>query len=53
MSKLVPASLTQVLIQRQYLSKWDERLPLYTFGGGAVRFVQLPTSGGAGDGTRR
>jgi prohibitin 2 len=50
----VATSLTQVLIQQQYLSKWDGRLPQYTFGGGAVPFIQLPASGGgAGDGTRR
>jgi len=50
----VSASLTQVLIQQQYLSKWDGRLPQYTFGGNAVPFVQLPASaGGAGDATRR
>jgi hypothetical protein len=51
----VSSSLTQTLIQQQYLSKWDGRLPQYTFGGGnAVPFVQLPASGGgAGDGTRR
>ena len=50
----VSASLTQTLIQQQYLSKWDGRLPQYTFGGNAVPFVQLPASGGgAGDGTRR
>ena len=50
----VSASLTQPLIQQQYLSKWDGRLPQYTFGGNAVPFVQLPAAGGgAGDGTRR
>ena len=48
----VSASLTQPLIQQQYLSKWDGRLPQYTFGGNAVPFVQLPVAGGgAGDGT--
>jgi regulator of protease activity HflC (stomatin/prohibitin superfamily) len=50
----VAASLTQPLIQQQYLSKWDGRLPQYTFGGNAVPFVQLPAgAGGTGDGTRR
>lgn len=50
----VSSSLTQTLIQQQYLSKWDGRLLQYTFGGSSVPFVQLPTAGGgAGDGTRR
>ena len=38
----VSSSLTQTLIQQQYLSKWDGRLPQYTFGGNAVPLVQLP-----------
>src|SRR5262245_41219126 len=50
----VSASLTQPLIQQQYLSKWDGRLPQYTFGGNAMPFVQLPVgAGGTSDGTRR
>jgi hypothetical protein len=50
----VSASLTPPLIQQQYLSKWDGRLPQYTFGGNALPLVQLPGGGGgAGDGTRR
>jgi hypothetical protein len=50
----VSASLTQTLIQQQYLSKWDGRLPQYTFGGNAVPFVQLPASAsGTPDGPRR
>jgi prohibitin 2 len=50
----VAASLTQPLIQQQYLSKWDGRLPQFTFGGNAVPLVQLPVPGGAaGDGARR
>jgi prohibitin 2 len=50
----VASSLTQPLIQQQYLSKWDGRLPQFTFGGNAVPLVQLPVSaGGAGDGARR
>ena len=39
----VAASLTPVLIQQQYLARWDGRLPQYTLGGGAVPFVQIPT----------
>src|SRR5262244_3251306 len=46
----VAASLTQPLIQQQYLTKWDGRLPQFTFGGNAVPLVQLPTGG---DGARR
>ena len=45
----VAASLTQPLIQQQYLLKWDGRLPQFTFGGNAMPLVQLPV----GDGTRR
>ncbi len=40
------ASLTPVLIQQQYLARWDGRLPQYTLGGsGAVPFLQIPTPG--------
>jgi regulator of protease activity HflC (stomatin/prohibitin superfamily) len=42
----VAASLTPVLIQQQYLARWDGRLPQYSFGGNAVPFVQVP--GGSG-----
>jgi hypothetical protein len=50
----VSSSLTPVLIQQQYLSKWDGRLPQYTFGANAVPFVQLPASAsGTPDGPRR
>ena len=42
----VAASLTSVLIQQQYLARWDGRLPQYSFGSGAVPFVQIPGSGG-------
>ena len=38
----VAASLTPVLIQQQYLARWDGRLPQYSFGGNAVPFVQVP-----------
>jgi hypothetical protein len=41
----VAASLTPVLIQQQYLARWDGRLPQYTLGGGAVPFIQLPAPG--------
>jgi len=49
----VAASLTPALIQQQYLSRWDGRLPQYSFGGGSgpVPLLQLP--GAPGDGTRR
>src|SRR5262245_53038862 len=50
----VATSLTAPLIQQQYVSKWDGRLPRYTSGGNALPLVQLPGGGsGAGDGTRR
>jgi regulator of protease activity HflC (stomatin/prohibitin superfamily) len=40
----VAASLTPVLIQQEYLARWDGRLPQYTLGGaGAVPFLQIPT----------
>ena len=38
----VSASLSSVLIQQQYLARWDGRLPQYSFGGNAVPFVQVP-----------
>jgi regulator of protease activity HflC (stomatin/prohibitin superfamily) len=46
----VSASLTGILIQQQYLARWDGKLPQYSLGGNVVPFVQLP---GAGDGARR
>jgi regulator of protease activity HflC (stomatin/prohibitin superfamily) len=46
----VSSSLTATLIQQQYLSKWDGRLPQYSFGGNAVPLVQIP---GLPDGARR
>ena len=51
----VSSSLTSPLIQQQYLSKWDGRLPQYSFGGNAVPLVQIPglPGGGASDGSRR
>ena len=42
----VSASLTPVLIQQQYLGKWDGRLPQYSFGSGATPLVSLPVPGG-------
>ena len=47
----VAASLTPVLIQQQYLARWDGRLPQYSLGGGAVPFLQIP--GQPTDGGRR
>ena len=44
----VASSLTPTLIQQQYLSRWDGRLPQYVLGGGAVPFLQVPGSGDAG-----
>ena len=38
----VSSSLTPVLIQQQYLSRWDGRLPQYSLGGSAVPFIQIP-----------
>ncbi|MGH7265861.1 MAG: hypothetical protein ACREMB_13600 [Candidatus Rokuibacteriota bacterium] len=41
-----------VLIQQQYLARWDGRLPQYSLGGAnVVPLLQLP--GAAGDGGRR
>jgi regulator of protease activity HflC (stomatin/prohibitin superfamily) len=48
----VSASLTPVLIQQQYLARWDGRLPQYTLGGNVVPFIQIP-GGAAGEGPRR
>jgi hypothetical protein len=31
-----------VLIQQQYLARWDGKLPQYAFGGNTVPFVQIP-----------
>jgi hypothetical protein len=47
----VAASLTPALIQQQYLSRWDGKLPQYSLGGNVVPFLQLPGAGG--DGGRR
>ena len=47
----VAASLTPVLIQQQYLARWDGKLPQYSLGGNVVPFIQLP--GAAGEGGRR
>jgi regulator of protease activity HflC (stomatin/prohibitin superfamily) len=43
----VSASLTPVLIQQQYLARWDGHLPQYSFGSGnVVPFLSLPAAGG-------
>jgi regulator of protease activity HflC (stomatin/prohibitin superfamily) len=47
----VASSLTPVLIQQQYLARWDGRLPQYSLGGNAVPFLSVP--GGPADGQRR
>ena len=50
----VAASLTPVLIQQQYLARWDGRLPQYSLGGSAVPLLQLPAPPAqAGDASRR
>ncbi len=49
----VAASLTPVLIQQQYLARWDGRLPQYSLGGNVVPFLQVPGAPGSGDGPRR
>jgi regulator of protease activity HflC (stomatin/prohibitin superfamily) len=50
----VASSLTPVLIQQQYLARWDGRLPQYSLGGNVVPFLQLPGgTGPGGDGPRR
>jgi regulator of protease activity HflC (stomatin/prohibitin superfamily) len=38
----VSSSLTPVLIQQQYLARWDGRLPQYSLGGSVVPFIQIP-----------
>ena len=44
----VAGSLTPVLIQQQYLARWDGRLPQYNLGGGVSPLIQLPSPGGGG-----
>lgn len=41
----VAASLTPVLIQQQYLTRWDGRLPQYNLGSGVMPFLQIPSGG--------
>jgi regulator of protease activity HflC (stomatin/prohibitin superfamily) len=41
----VAASLTASLLQQQYLSRWDGKLPQYSLGGSAVPFIQIPQGG--------
>ncbi len=47
----VAASLSPILIQQQYLARWDGRLPQYVLGGSVVPLLPLP--GAAPDGGRR
>ncbi len=47
----VAASLTPVLIQQQYLARWDGRLPQYMLGGNATPLIQIP--GQSGEPARR
>ena len=47
----VATSLTPVLIQQQYLARWDGRLPQYSLGGNVVPLLSLP--GMPGDAQRR
>jgi regulator of protease activity HflC (stomatin/prohibitin superfamily) len=42
----VAASLTASLLQQQYLTRWDGKLPQYTLGGNAVPFIQIPQAPG-------
>jgi regulator of protease activity HflC (stomatin/prohibitin superfamily) len=41
----VAASLNPILIQQQYLAKWDGRLPQFSMGGGVTPLIQLPAPG--------
>jgi len=38
----VAASLTQTLIQQQYLARWDGKLPQFMMGAGATPLIQIP-----------
>ena len=38
----VAASLTQTLIQQQYLARWDGKLPQFMMGAGAPPLIQIP-----------
>ncbi len=38
----VASSLTQTLIQQQYLSRWDGKLPQFMMGGNATPLIQVP-----------
>ena len=44
----VSGSLSPVLIQQQYLARWDGRLPQYNLGGGVSPLIQLPSPGAGG-----
>lgn len=41
----VTQSLTPVMIQQQYLAKWDGRLPQFVTGAGSNLLMQIPTPG--------
>ena len=41
----VAASLTPTLLQQQYLTRWDGRLPQYSLGGSVVPFLPLAPPG--------
>jgi regulator of protease activity HflC (stomatin/prohibitin superfamily) len=43
----VTQSLTPVMIQQQYLTKWDGRLPQFVTGTGSNLLLQIPTPGRA------
>ena len=47
----VSSSLTPVLIQQQYLARWDGRLPQYSLGGSVVPFIQIPGAPGSAPAT--
>jgi len=42
-NKRVSASLSPILIQQQYYTKWDGTLPKFFFGSGATPLIQIPT----------
>lgn len=40
--KKVAESMTPIMIQAEYLKKWDGRLPMYTLGQGASPMIMIP-----------
>lgn len=44
----VASSLTPTLIQQQYLSRWDGKLPQFMMGGNATPLIQIPVPGQEG-----